>query len=397
MDQFDQLSAAIRAGDSSATADLLRRHPEWKERLDQPLPGASFGSTALLVAVGRGNRELIDVLLAAGASIDARSHWWAGSFGVLDNDGDLARFLIERGATVDVNAAARLARMERLRELLDADPSLVHARGGDGQTPLHVAANVEVAEFLLDRGADIDAIDVDHESTPAQYLLKDRPGVVRYLVARGCRTDILMAAALGDLELVRRHLDAAPDAVRMSVSAEHFPMRDPRAGGSIYIWTLGSFQTPHSLARRHGHSAVFDLLMERSPAALRLAVACDLEDEGVAEALLADGVQPAPEDRLRLPNAAQNNRTSAVRLMLRAGWPPEARGADGITALHWSAWHGNADAARALVESGAPLDVRDAAHGGTPRDWARHGADNSWHRATGNYLAVIELLGAHLG
>lgn len=43
-----------------------------------------------------------DLLLQAGASINARSHWWAGGFGVLDNDHGLAPFLIERGATVDV-------------------------------------------------------------------------------------------------------------------------------------------------------------------------------------------------------------------------------------------------------------------------------------------------------
>jgi len=41
---------------------------------------------------------------------------------------------------------------------------LVHARGGDGQTPLHFASTVEIAEFLLAHGAAIDARDVDHEA-----------------------------------------------------------------------------------------------------------------------------------------------------------------------------------------------------------------------------------------
>ena len=77
----------------------------------------------------------------------------------------------------------------------------MHARGGDGQTPLHFATTIDVAQLLLDHGADIDARDVDHESTPAQCMVRDRQEVARYLVSRGCRTDILMAAALGDLEL----------------------------------------------------------------------------------------------------------------------------------------------------------------------------------------------------
>src|SRR5205814_7129514 len=125
---------------------------------------------------------------------------------------------------------------------------VVHTRGGDGQTPLHFASTVEVASFLLENSADIDALDVDHESTPAQYMLrvdqkrhypKDRQQVTRYLVSRGCKTDILMAAALGDTDLVRLHLDSDPACIRMSVSEEWLPKRDVRAGGTIYIWTLG--------------------------------------------------------------------------------------------------------------------------------------------------------------
>src|SRR5262249_14611430 len=152
--------------------------------------------------------DMVDVLLRAGANINARSHWWAGSFGVLDDDHGLAPFLIERGAKVDVHAAARLGMQDRLQELISAQPALVHARGGDGQTPVHFAATVQVAEYLLDQGAEVDALDVDHESTAAQYMVRDRQEVARRLVARGCRTDLLMAAALGDLELVRKHLDA---------------------------------------------------------------------------------------------------------------------------------------------------------------------------------------------
>jgi ankyrin repeat protein len=98
---------------------------------------------------------------------------------------DEAAPLIERGAIVDVHGAAHLGMLDRLEELVGRDPSLVHARGGDGKTPLHWASTVEVAGCLLDRGAEIDARDVDHESTPAQYLVRDAPDVARLLVERG--------------------------------------------------------------------------------------------------------------------------------------------------------------------------------------------------------------------
>src|SRR3989442_550496 len=58
---------------------------------------------------------------------------------------ELAAYAIERGAVVDVHAAARLGMMEKLRELIEAEPALVNARGGDGQTPLHFATTIEVA------------------------------------------------------------------------------------------------------------------------------------------------------------------------------------------------------------------------------------------------------------
>ncbi len=166
-DSWLALAAAVKADDAAAVEAALARFPELGAKLDDPLPDEPFGATALLTAVYRENRSLVDVLLRAGADIDARSHWWAGGFGVLDHEGGLVSFLIERGATIDVHAAARLGRLDRLRELVAADPALVHARGGDGQTPLHVADNVAIADLLLAHGADLDACDVDHESTPA--------------------------------------------------------------------------------------------------------------------------------------------------------------------------------------------------------------------------------------
>jgi hypothetical protein len=79
-------------------------------------------------------REMLDVLLEAGADINARSRWWAGSFGILDLiPRELADYAIERGATVDVNAAARLGLIDRVRDLLAQDAALVHARGETGR------------------------------------------------------------------------------------------------------------------------------------------------------------------------------------------------------------------------------------------------------------------------
>src|SRR5580700_943324 len=173
----EALTAAVRDSDAARVREVLERHPEVRARIDDPLPDYGFGQHALFAAVQRSDRATIDTLLRAGADIRKRTEWWAGGFGVLDDcDPSLVDFLIERGAVIDAHSASRLGMMpkfrETLRELVTADPGVVHARGGDGQTPLHFASTVEVAEFLLANGAGIDARDVDHESTPAQYMLR---------------------------------------------------------------------------------------------------------------------------------------------------------------------------------------------------------------------------------
>jgi len=364
------------------------------------LPGYGFDAPAIMGAVEKNNREMIDALLDAGANINARTRWWAGSFGVLDNSGpELTPYLIERGAKVDIHAAARLSMFDRVKELTLVDPSLVLARGGDGQTPLHFASTIEIAAFLLDHGTEIDARDIDHESTPAQYMAAARPrrpDVALYLIARGAQTDILMASALGDLELVRRHLDEDPASVQVSVSNKDFPKQNPRSGGSIYIYGFGWDKTPHMLAREFGHEEVFRLLMQRSPLQLRLAEACELGDETMAKELLAkhpDIVRTlSVEARRHIVGAAFRNNTRAVSMMLRAGWPTDVLGDLDQTPLHWAAWHGNLEMVRALLRHHASLDAQERQFKGTPLDWALHGSEHSWHRETGDYSHTVEAM-----
>src|SRR5262249_15315014 len=314
------LPAAIRSDDPAAVARLLDANPQLKSRLDEPLDGYGFGQTALMAAVQHANRDTIDVLLRAGANVNQKSHWWAGPFHVLDSaskDSGLASFLIERGAVPEIHHLVRLAMMDDVRKAHGADPNLIHARGGDGQLPLHFAQSVEMAAFLLQNGADVNARDIDHESTAAQYMVRERQAIAKFLVSRGGETDILMASAFGDLELVRTLLDANPEVVRTVVSERWFPKTDSRAGGTIYIWTLGSHMGPHAIAREFGHADVLDLLMTRSPDALRLSVACEVGDEARVRRLLADNPDIArqlPGDEVRkLADAATNNNTAAVR------------------------------------------------------------------------------------
>ncbi|HXE52389.1 MAG TPA: ankyrin repeat domain-containing protein [Tepidisphaeraceae bacterium] len=392
---LEQIKHAFRANDAATVAALLECHPPLRAGINDP--ALAFGATPILCAAQRGRREMIDVLLRYGADINARSDWWAGGFGILDTaDPDLAAFLIERGARVDAHAAARLGMIDRLKDLVSANPELVHARGGDGKLPLHCASTIEIAEYLLDHGAEIDARDIDHESTAAQYMVASRPDVARFLISRGCKTDILMAAAVDDLDLVRRHLSEDPQSIRTRVSDEYFPMVREKGGGTIYQWELGWYVSAHQVARKFDHEAVFKFLMEHTPADEKLLVACWLHDRELVKPLLSD----QPDLARMLPGAARrhpahaghNNDTAAVGLMLDARFPVDARGRHGATPLHWAGFHGNDVMASIILRHSPPLEQTDDDFKSTPLGWAIHGSEHGWNSSTGDYAATVRLL-----
>jgi len=65
--------------------------------------------------------------------------------------------LLATGRDLDVFEASALGRTERVRELLDTDPSLVDAYGDDGFHPVGLASffgHVDTARLLFERGAD---------------------------------------------------------------------------------------------------------------------------------------------------------------------------------------------------------------------------------------------------
>ena len=379
---------AFHADDAARVRDLLGRHPALRTMVNAP--NGPFDSPVIIHVR---SRDMLDVLLDAGADINARSRWWAGGFGVLDwASPDVAAYAIARGATVGVHAAARLGLVDRLRELLAMDPALAHARGGDGQTPLHFAKTVEMATVLLEAGADIDARDIDHESTPAQYMTGDRLDVARYLVSRGCQTDLMLASALGDLSRARRYLDASPSDIRMRVDGRWFPMRNPKAGGTIYQWTLGFHASAHQVAHDRKQSDVLQLLMERSPDSVRLLEACWIGDAHAVQKYRASATAFTSDEQVLIAHAARNNRTDAVRLMLECGLPVDARGQHRATPLHWASFHGNAEMVRTILRFAPPLEATDADFSSTPLGWAVHGSEHGWYAASGDYASTVTLL-----
>jgi hypothetical protein len=206
----------------------------------------------------------------------------------------------------------------------------------------------------------------------------------------------LLAAALGDLARARQHLDADPECIHLRVSHEYFPMISPRAGGTIYQWTLGWYVSPHDVAKQFGHDEVFAFLMSRSPAEVKLLAACWAADETTVQSLISRhaGVVAnlSAAYRRQVAHAARNNNTAAVRVMLAAGLPVDAVGQHHATPLHWAAFHGNAEMTSRILEFNPPLEMTDADFHATPLGWAIHGSQHGWHCRTGDYPATVRHL-----
>jgi hypothetical protein len=182
----------------------------------------------------------------------------------------------------------------------------------------------------------------------------------------------------------------------MSVSPAFFPKKNPRSGGTIYTWTLGADKTAHAVAREFGHLDVLAELMARSPATLQLAAAGAAGDESAVRDLLASdpGLLSSLSERERavLADAARDNDLRAVKAMLAAGWPVDARGQHRATPLHWAAWNGNSDMIRELLRHRAPVEVKGDEFDGTPLFWAIYGSVHGWRCKTGDYAGAVETL-----
>jgi ankyrin repeat protein len=99
----------------------------------------------------------------------------------------IAEWLLDRGAPLDIFAAAMLGRREDVLRLLAADPDLVHARGVHDMPILYFPATRgerEIAKLLVERGADVNDGAGGNTALHAAALF-NQPAMVKWLLAAG--------------------------------------------------------------------------------------------------------------------------------------------------------------------------------------------------------------------
>ncbi|MEZ4869744.1 MAG: sigma-70 family RNA polymerase sigma factor [Caldilineaceae bacterium] len=318
------LLKATTAGDVAAVATLLAQTPTLLHATG-PVDYWSIPQTPLHVAVTHRNYAMIDLLLAQGADINAKDPEGQRPLDLaLGVDAVMVDYLLARGAEIDIFAAATLGDLDRVQTLLTADPDLVHYHGPEGATPLHVATTVEIAQLLLDYGAEINILDSYTKRPPIGWGWG--PGndeVNQFLLDQGARVDtISLACRLGDVARVRAFLEADPSLLYIRT-----PIWDDHGEGATLL---------HIAAARDRY-AVTELLLTRG---------ADVNAKGGWWV-----VTP-------LHWAADHGHTEIARLLLAHGANVNARTEEkGFTPLHWAAASGHLAMVQLLVTAGADLQA----------------------------------------
>jgi ankyrin repeat protein len=178
------------------------------------------GTTPLHWAAEAGNPDLVELLVEKGADLGAVDDWyrlaplgwatlvdWAPDFRN-DRDG-AAEKLLSLGARLDPFSAVILSEAGRLEAILRESPEVASERLGflgQGQQPLHLAvvrANWEMAQVLIEGGADVNALTGWGVSPLALALEAKDETTAERLRYSGAKDDLSSALYAGDFESAR--------------------------------------------------------------------------------------------------------------------------------------------------------------------------------------------------
>ena len=141
-------------------------------------------------SVAQGHAEIADLLIKNGADVGARSKIWYQLENTAGNTNPSGNFKMAHGGSSAIMFAARIGNIDVARVLLDSG-SNVNDKAASGVTVLTQAAHSghqDLAIFLLERGADPNAIDSGYTALHAA-VLRSEVDLVEALLEHGAIID----------------------------------------------------------------------------------------------------------------------------------------------------------------------------------------------------------------
>ena len=330
------LMTAARAGDADAIRLLLVRGADPNAR------DGFRGQTALMWAASRNNAGAIHALAELGADIHARTET-----GGRPPSGSRMFYAPHPTGFTALMFAARAGHLDALRVLLETGAD-INDTLSDGQSALVVAvanANWELADYLLDRGADPNLADAGWNAV--HQLLRTR----RMNTGFGFPAPI-PTGSVDSIDVLKKMIALGGDVnARMTVNG----MKD---GQRNRLNRLGA--TPFFLAAKVTDTEAMRVLIDAGADTLTPSA------DGTTPLMVAAGVaiwNPG-EDGGSL-KGQEDEVLEAVRSCVEQGADVNAANYRGMTALHGAAFRGINSVVDYLVEQGADLDARTV-HGWSP-------------------------------
>ena len=339
------LSALLAAASSSPVADAAMKGDREALRalLKQgaDVSGAQGdGMSALHYAAERGDVEMIEMLVYAGANVGATTR--IGQYTPLhlasqSGSAAVVQALVKSGANVSARTTTT------------------------GVTPLHLAAatgNADVVKILLDHGADANAKDADWGQTPLIYAAaQNRPDAIRVLLERGA--DPRVTTKTIDIQKQGALDRAATERQRKVLEAAVAKGQQP---------TASQIQAAMQASRELFASGKIP-----PPDTKEGAAANDRNAPGAANNFDPEEINPPVATKgglTALLHAARQGHLAAARALLDGGTPIDQPGAgDATTPLLMSVINGQFDMAMLFLQRGANPNLAAAGNGVTPL-WA---------------------------
>ena len=179
-------------------------------------------------AIRCGDTAAVSALLDQDSSLLAARNAQSQSpilFSIYNRQKEIRDLLLSRGASLELNEAAAAGDLARVKQLVDADPSLAKSFSPDGFPVLALAAvfgNFEIAKYLHAKGGDVNAVSTNGSGYNALTgaVASGHTEIVKWLLENGAEPNyryangyapLLTAAANGHLEILKALLAHGAD------------------------------------------------------------------------------------------------------------------------------------------------------------------------------------------